>query len=372
MTVYIVFVDDHPKHKDIILKFASFLQCDLGFHVLLELWEQDAIYKDSLTWMENSLNKSDKIIVVWSPGAKRRWESQNKVDQTDMFCPVVKKIKGDLLMKRNTGKYFCAFFDYCSDTDVPKAFSELSFCNFKLMNQFEDLYFRLTTLEKFQPGKVIHQNKVTTKSCFTHQENKFGKVLSDAVVEMCDFVQSNPDWSENKEKQLDISITEANKIDDGPSLVNTINLPPLPSLKVEAKSVKHNETSTANSQIPPPQLNEPVILDDSIIMPLEISVLTDNISFATESLPSRQPTEHEEAKIVLNPNSEEQKPVSDNFKDSGIGSPEPNPLFHVSAFSFAESDIADNAAAYRPVCIEPIDMKNDPWNSLAQINNVSV
>nr|CAB3256011.1 interleukin-17 receptor A-like [Phallusia mammillata] len=201
-TVCITFVGDNEMHKEVLLAFASFLQNDLGFKVIFELWDQDNIYKDASTWIANTLRDSDKVIVVWSPKACEKWnkfsEGEN-TDQQDLFTPILKQVQKDLVFNKNQGKYFFAFFEYCSEADIPEKFRDIIYRHFRLMNQFKELYFRLLDIEMFQPGSYEKQDRVELQHYF-EQINKFGLPLKNRIENMCNFVKKTPKWYKSEEQ----------------------------------------------------------------------------------------------------------------------------------------------------------------------------
>ena len=195
--VYIVFVDDHPYHKEIILSFSSFLEGDLGFDVVLELYQTNEVYADPVGWMEKSLAECDKVIVIWSPLAAERWclYKNKSTFEDDFFLPILKNIHKDLFRSKNVLKYIFVYFDYCSKDDIPFDFRKIySHLHFKLMQQMEDLYFRLKDMEKYAPGTIIKPTKVDFQSYFDFKVNRFGQNLHFQIRKMCEYVKENPFW----------------------------------------------------------------------------------------------------------------------------------------------------------------------------------
>jgi len=206
-SIYIIFVDDHFKHKEIVSKFAKFLQNDLEFRVIFELWDQVKLHSNCTLWLENVMALADKILVIWSPGAKRRWELQTSIDTHqddlyDLFTPVMIQIKKDLLRKQNVGKYFFAYFEYCSESDIPQAFHKQSFRQFKLMHQFEELYFRLKNTGNSQPGLERNQEKVAFDKIYCPKISTLDPILKNAISDMCIYVKNNPTWHCNEKSSL--------------------------------------------------------------------------------------------------------------------------------------------------------------------------
>ena len=167
VSVYVVFCDDHPKHKEVVNNFAAHLMTDYGFEVIFELWEPNELAQNCTQWMHNSMNRADKIIVIWSPGATKRWENYKVASKSnavpgrivpsdDTFTPVVSQILSDLFRRRNMGKYYFAFFDYGDQNCAPVAELQDHVCQtFVLMKDFDRLYFHLKNLEIHGPGVEI-------------------------------------------------------------------------------------------------------------------------------------------------------------------------------------------------------------------------
>ena len=198
-SVYLLFVDDHPLHKEIVSSFATFLMRDLGFNVISELYQTREISEDLTGWIEKSLQHSKKVLVIWSPKALQRWKmhcvDDNVLDKNDMFTPIIKRIRKDLFCHNNLLKYFFAYFDYCSKEDIPQEFiNDYSLSPFKLMNQIEELYFRLQGIEMYASGAVIKQEKVDFEKYIDPSINKFGHVLQKQIDEMCKYVKTEPLW----------------------------------------------------------------------------------------------------------------------------------------------------------------------------------
>lgn len=357
--VYIVFVNDHPRHKEIVLKFASFLQCDLGFNVLLNLWEQAKIYQDALTWMEEALKKSDKIIVIWSPAAKTSWEAglSTDIDVTDLFLPVVKRINSDLIANKNVGKYCFAYFNYCYEKDVPDALLKLSCCHFNLPEHFRDLHF---WLDSFKRGRTIDQNKPVAEFYNDPVVNNHWKSLHDSICDMDNYIQSNPKWFKWKEDQPVTVIRDQESSNSDSGIENHTDFP---SVSTETQLGLKQEVAEVSQT----NLETEISLDDSVIMPIELSVMTEKGSFSSEQKLTKQEIKAPEK---LNPVVIDNLHQLSKFSLPDIESidTDPKSLLHVSAFSFADSEVVVHDDLCHPVKIEPIDMSSNPWDSLAQIN----
>jgi len=187
-SVYIIFVDDHFRHRDIV-----------SFLVTFEMWDKEKLCRKYTLWLEKAMALADKILVIWSHGAKRRWELRTSIntqqdDLCDLFTPVMIQIKEDLFRNQNVGKYLFAYFEYCSESDIPEDFRKQSFCQFKLMDQFEELYFHLKNIENFQTEFELKQEIIAFDQLLCPNITTFGPILKNAITEMCKFVKSHPTW----------------------------------------------------------------------------------------------------------------------------------------------------------------------------------
>ena len=199
VTVYIVYSNDHPLHQEIVNHFASYLQQDYGstFDVVFELWQQNIVSTNCTQWMEESIKEADKVIVIWSPGASKRWEDYkagfpmaSTTCATDMFTPVVSQIFSDLFCSRNMGKYYFAYFDYGDKACVPLAdFQNQVGQTFILMKDFDELYFRLIDAESHKPGVVVSVEKVSNPDVISYEAQ-----LLDAISRMQNLVKFCEGW----------------------------------------------------------------------------------------------------------------------------------------------------------------------------------
>ncbi|CAK8698390.1 unnamed protein product [Clavelina lepadiformis] len=171
--LYIVFSEDSKEHVEVTETFAKYLQEDLGFQVILHLWEQQKVSKSWTDWLYKSIQEANKILVIWSPVANQTWErinSENTIENEDMFTPVIKQIQRDIFCGNNLKKYIFAYFSYCSESDIPQALLSHMSRSFLLMNDIESLYFLLCNKERYRPGgrlqaaRASFENYDTTKN----------------------------------------------------------------------------------------------------------------------------------------------------------------------------------------------------------------
>lgn len=225
-TVLILFSRDHPKHLEVVLAFSAFLQNDLGFQVINELWEQNKVHSNYVGWAEESLNKADKVIIIWSPLGYSKWENINTTTEEsvayDFFVSMLKQIKIDLHRGASVGKIINAYFSYCSPDDIPADFQRYHPYNFKLCGGSDDdnLFSLLYDVEKYQRDGTAE---------FDMSSSDYGSVLQHSIAAMNEIANKDKDWFltedlENDNNQIDKTVSAAT----APSFERSIDVnPPL-------------------------------------------------------------------------------------------------------------------------------------------------
>uniref|UniRef100_A0A0N5AGM2 SEFIR domain-containing protein n=1 Tax=Syphacia muris TaxID=451379 RepID=A0A0N5AGM2_9BILA len=74
--VLILYSHDSQPHDDAVLELASLLQETLGFNVHIDCWESSEIESNIMDYVSVSMQKADRIIIVNSVGAFKRYESK--------------------------------------------------------------------------------------------------------------------------------------------------------------------------------------------------------------------------------------------------------------------------------------------------------
>ena len=212
IVVYIVFVDDCSFHNKVVVAFANYLQEDLGFKVIFELWETQKALENYSTWMQNSMESADKIIVVWSNGALERVQRfrENKCRYPDTFSPVVQHMQNSLFKYRDVSKYCLIYFSYSDDSIPLEIFNRNEFRHFELMREFENLYFNLRSLEKHLPGQILQHPKADIQTLFEPEVTKYGPILKNAIEDAKKQTQlkSNKKGRTDNKKEKTGKITE--------------------------------------------------------------------------------------------------------------------------------------------------------------------
>ena len=196
LNIFLVFLDEHSMHRDVILKFASFLYDCFGFIVLLELYDREQIHINPVEWLERTLSTSDIILVVWSPGADKRWaEYETNNDRMDLFSPVLKRIRSDLVLGKSVSKYKFAYFDYCDKNVIPAYFRTYKIPCFNLMSEFKNLYITLNNGNISTWTKMKQRAAVSVCKDFDSKITEKTALLRESILSTCSFAKNNPNWT---------------------------------------------------------------------------------------------------------------------------------------------------------------------------------
>lgn len=208
--VLVIYSQDHPLYRDIVLKLCAFLQAKCGAEVLLDLLDSASVgMVGPLRWLELQLQKlkgpCDKILVLCSRGFQAKWRAfcgQGRVTlredvlspTAEIVTPFLNLLVPDMQQAGMLGKYVIAYFDEVSGKDdVPSVF-EIA-VQYKLMKHFEQLYLRILDIEEYQPHQV---NRIEGIGCDEYYRCASGGALRDAVQSFKAFQLENPDWFENE------------------------------------------------------------------------------------------------------------------------------------------------------------------------------
>ncbi|KQK79545.1 interleukin 17 receptor A [Amazona aestiva] len=213
--VWIVYSADHLLYVDVVLKFAEFLMTVCGTAVALDLLEDHQISElGPLPWLTRQKKEmedlSSKIIILCSQGTQAKWQAMLgsepvclKQDQQkpmgDLFTPALNLILPDFKKPACFGMYIVCYFEgISSEKDIPDLFNVTS--RYQLMNKFEDIYFRIQDLEKFEPGRIHRIQEITADN---YIDTPSGRKLKEAVQKFKNWQIEHPDWFESETICLD-------------------------------------------------------------------------------------------------------------------------------------------------------------------------
>uniref|UniRef100_UPI003AAAA5E8 interleukin 17 receptor A1a n=1 Tax=Centroberyx gerrardi TaxID=166262 RepID=UPI003AAAA5E8 len=206
--VLVIYSQDHRLYRDIVLKLCAFLRAKCGTEVLVDLLDSTSVGTVGrlrwLEWQRRQLkNPSDKILVLCSRGVQAKWRAMCGQGQVtlredvlshtdDMLIPFLNLFLPDMHQAGMLGKYMVAYFnDVSSEQDVPSVFDIA--VKYKLMKHFEELYFRILDIEKYQPGQVNHIEGIGGDEYFNCPS---GRALRNAIETFQAYQLENPDWFE--------------------------------------------------------------------------------------------------------------------------------------------------------------------------------
>ncbi|XP_074861870.1 interleukin-17 receptor A isoform X2 [Carettochelys insculpta] len=210
--VWIVYSADHPLYVDVVLKFAEFLITVCGTEVVLDLLEKHQISEIGvLPWLTRQKKEmeelSSKIILLCSRGTRAKWQAMLGKEGTavslkqdrwqpigDMFTPALNLILPDFKKPASFGMYIVCYFEgICEYKDIPDPFNVTS--KYQLMDKFEDIYFLIQDLEKFEPGRIHQIQEITAEN---YAENSSGWKLKEAIQTFQEWQTKHPDWFEKE------------------------------------------------------------------------------------------------------------------------------------------------------------------------------
>ncbi|XP_064011787.1 interleukin-17 receptor A [Pogoniulus pusillus] len=213
--VWVVYSADHLLYVEVVLRFAEFLMTVCGTAVALDLLEDQQISElGPLPWLTRQKKEmedlSSKIIILCSRGTQAKWQAmlgsepvRLKQDQQkpmgDLFTPALNLILPDFKKPACFGMYIVCYFEgISSEKDIPDLFHVTS--RYQLMDKFEDIYFRIQDLEKFEPGRIHRIREITAES---YTDTPSGRKLKEAVEKFKNWQMEHPDWFENETVCLD-------------------------------------------------------------------------------------------------------------------------------------------------------------------------
>lgn len=233
--VLIIYSLDHPLYKNIVLKLCAFLMAKCGTEVVLDLLDSARLGEmGSIQWLdwhrEQVERSSDKILILCSRGVQAKWRAmcgENRVilredDHSsigDMLSLALSLIVPHFVRSASFQKYIVAFFeDICSEDDVPLPFNIT--VRYKLMRDFEELFFRILDVEKHEPGRV---NRIEGLAEDKYFHCSSGRALRDAIKAFCIYQQEHPQWFEDELVQDSVLETDETSVEINDTAKSTKN-----------------------------------------------------------------------------------------------------------------------------------------------------
>ncbi|CAL9696896.1 unnamed protein product [Knipowitschia caucasica] len=234
----IIYSLDHPLYKNIVLKLCGFLRAKCGTEVILDMLDSTRLGMIGglqwLEWHKRQIEKSsDKILILCSRGVQAKWNAmctgkriQLKEDVLstvgDMLVPALCLMVPEFVKSTTFEKYIVAYFDgVSSEDDVPSPFHIT--VRYKLMIQFEELFFRILGSEKHVKGRV---NWIEGLSEGDYHLCPTGRALKRAIEDFQEYQMRNSRWFEEEmieSVELDVDHDKAGQtVDDKASEATTI------------------------------------------------------------------------------------------------------------------------------------------------------
>nr|XP_057923763.1 interleukin 17 receptor A1a [Doryrhamphus excisus] len=238
--VLVIYSQDHRLYRDVVLKLCAFLQAKCGAKVLIDLLDSNSLGAVGrlpwLEWQRRQLkDPTDKILVLCSPGVQAKWRAmcghgrvtlkEDLLSPTsDMLTPGLNLFLHDIHRARMHGKYMVAYFsDISGEQDVPSVFDIA--VKYKLMRHFEELFFGILDMEKYQPGLVNHIEGISEDEYFNCPS---GLALKNAIETFQSYQLEHPDWFERECVDSDEDlVTEASslvEVQQGPPILECLPL----------------------------------------------------------------------------------------------------------------------------------------------------
>ncbi|XP_055011534.1 interleukin-17 receptor A isoform X2 [Boleophthalmus pectinirostris] len=206
----IIYSLDHPLYKNIVLKLCSFLMAKCGTEVVLDMLDSTRLGMVGglqwLQWHKQQIEKSsDKILILCSRGVQAKWSAmctgkqvhlREDVHSTvgDMLIPAFCLMVPEFVKSPSFEKYIVAYFDSVStEDDVPSPFNMT--VRYKLMKQFEELFFRILGSEKHEMGRV---NRIEGLSEVDYHLCPTGGALRKAIEDFQAYQMEHPHWFEEE------------------------------------------------------------------------------------------------------------------------------------------------------------------------------
>ncbi|XP_042352599.1 interleukin-17 receptor A isoform X2 [Plectropomus leopardus] len=235
--VLIIYSLDHPLYKHIVLKLCAFLSTKCGTDVVLDLLDSTRLgVLGGIQWLdwhrEQIESSSDKILILCSQGVQAKWRAMcggkqlllredSRSTAGDMLSPALSLMIPHLIRSASFEKYIVAYFDdVCSEEDVPSPFNIT--VRYKLMKQFEELFFRILDTEKHEPGRMNHI-KGLSEDEYCHCPS--GRALRDAIEAFRAYQLEHPQWFEDElleTSELKVQETSPEICDDATATMKVI------------------------------------------------------------------------------------------------------------------------------------------------------
>ncbi|XP_044272926.1 interleukin-17 receptor A isoform X2 [Varanus komodoensis] len=206
--IWIVYSADHKLYVDVVMRFAEFLMTVCGTEVVLDRLDERQISEmGPIRWLTRQKQEmeelSSKIIILCSQGTRAKWQAMlgrgergvclkqdNHKPIGDMFTPALNLILPDFKQPACFGMYLVCYFEgISSERDIPEPFNVTS--KYQLMDKFEEIYFLIQDMEKFEPGRIHQIPEISREK---YMESPSGRQLKEAIQKFQKLQTEDPNW----------------------------------------------------------------------------------------------------------------------------------------------------------------------------------
>ncbi|XP_076348305.1 uncharacterized protein LOC143245939 [Tachypleus tridentatus] len=195
--VLLVYSYDCKKHFQVVETFADYLQSKCNVEVLLD--ERSTKNEDPNNWLLKSVTEVDYIIIILSEGVFHKAERQNVPKMQEMqtqmnrFTPALNLIVNEIPKKMSSNRFIKVYFKYSGYHHIPKIL-QLNAAG-KTYKMVEELNKLICHLHGERPKILVPLLQVYPRMP-GHDllSSSVGRSLNDAINEMSDHVQKNPNW----------------------------------------------------------------------------------------------------------------------------------------------------------------------------------
>ena len=185
LTVFISYSWDSESHKEWVRRLADYLINPCGLNVILDQYDL-AVGNDMTYFMETSIEKADKVLLILSPGYKAKSEARQAGAGFEYSI-----ISANLFDTQTNNKKFLPILRSGSKKDSsPGYIKALVYHDMKNDGQFESNAFNLS--------RIIYEEAVIKKPVRSAKPD-FDKVLVDPILELANNIAAKNEL-ENKKK----------------------------------------------------------------------------------------------------------------------------------------------------------------------------
>ncbi|XP_071961221.1 uncharacterized protein [Antedon mediterranea] len=187
----ILYFEDAPQHKNVVLSFATFLQAHCGVDVTIHNWKTPNIIS-LMSWISKEMRDAKKILFISSYGASTAWDDHVHEGDTfsvqhsaysDIFIHALQILSGD---KEMHAKCLLCLFEYTNKKCIPDPLKHLVV--FHLNNDLTRLFFRLHDTARDENGWFHDFNPID------QLETAEGQTFLNDIEKMKQLIETDKNW----------------------------------------------------------------------------------------------------------------------------------------------------------------------------------